>query len=274
MTDRRRVALSIAGSDPSGGAGIQADLKAFHQHGVYGCAVISLLTVQNTERVERVEIMNAELVAAQLDAVLSDIDVAAVKTGALGSADNARVVAQRVAARGLALVLDPVRLASHGASLLEDQARTALLEQLVPCSVLVTPNAHEAAWLTGEPVRSARDAERAARALLKNGAQAVLVKGGHLDEPDALDVYADGSQLVVLRGPRAGNPSAHGLGCTLSAAIAARLALGESVLEACRQAKDWVRRALEGAPNIGHGRRPVDHFAAISDPLHPKDRAR
>jgi hydroxymethylpyrimidine/phosphomethylpyrimidine kinase len=284
MATNRRVALSIAGSDPSGGAGIQADLKTFHQHGVYGCAVISLLTVQNTERVERVELTSAELVGAQLDAVLADIEVAAVKTGALGSLEIVEVVAERMAKRTLPLVIDPVRLATHGAALLEDRARTVLLEQLIPKAVLVTPNASEAAWLLGEPVATVRDAQRAAQALLAYGAKAVLIKGGHLEERDAVDVYADASQLVELRAPRLRDVSAHGLGCTLSAAITARIALGETTLEACRAAKEWLRQAIEQAPAIGHGRRPVDHFAPLSISSSPptssrreslaKDRAR
>src|SRR5690349_756794 len=160
MAGPKPVALSIAGSDPSGGAGIQADLKTFHQHGAYGAAVISLLTVQNTERVEHVENMSAALVGAQLDAVLADLAVAAAKTGALGSAEVAAAVAQRFTTRTIPLVVDPVRLATHGASLLEERAREVLLSQLVPCAALITPNAPEAEWLTGQRVRSRQDAER------------------------------------------------------------------------------------------------------------------
>lgn len=278
MAAKRPVALSIAGSDPSGGAGIQADLKTFHQHGVYGCAVISLLTVQNTQRVSRVEIATAELVGAQLEAVLADLEVAAIKTGALGSADIAEVVAavlaERAAGRALPLVIDPVRISSHGVALLEERARTVLIEQLAPRAHLITPNAHEAEWLTGMAVRSVADAERAAAALLRAGARAVLLKGGHLEEHDAIDVYADDSQRVVLRAPRVPALELHGLGCTLSAAITARVARGEALLEACRAAKEWLRRALEAAPAIGRGRRPVDHFAAVSSDLEAEDRAR
>jgi hydroxymethylpyrimidine/phosphomethylpyrimidine kinase len=278
MAAKRPVALSIAGSDPSGGAGIQADLKTFHQHGVYGCAVISLLTVQNTQRVSRVEIVTAELVGAQLEAVLADLEVAAIKTGALGSAEIAEavaeVLAERAVGRAMPLVIDPVRISSHGAVLLEERSRTALLEQLAPRAHLITPNAHEAEWLTGMAVRSVADAERAAAALLRAGARAVLLKGGHLEEHDAIDVYADGSQRVVLRAPRVPAFQLHGLGCTLSAAITARLARGEELLEACRAAKEWLCRALEAAPAIGGGRRPVDHFAAVFSDLEAEDRAR
>jgi len=274
MASKRPIALSIAGSDPSGGAGIQADLKTFHQHGVYGCAVISLLTVQNTERVERVENVSASLVGAQLDALLADMEVAAAKTGALGSADIAEAVAQRLSRRSFPLVIDPVRIASHGAPLLEDRARETLLRQLIPHAALITPNAHEAEWLTGQRVRSLHDAQRAARALLEAGAGAVLIKGGHLEESDAIDVFVDRDGLQELRGPRVADVSAHGLGCTLSAAITARLARGEAVLDACRAAKRWLKAALDSSPAIGHGRRPVDHFAAISTDSSEKDHAR
>jgi hydroxymethylpyrimidine/phosphomethylpyrimidine kinase len=274
MASIRPVALSIAGSDPSGGAGIQADLKTFHQHGVYGAAVISLLTVQNTERVEHVENMSATLVGAQLDAVLGDLDVAAAKTGALGSAEVVEAVAQRFAKRTVPLVIDPVRIATHGAPLLEERAREVLLHELLPCAALITPNAHEAAWLTRQRVCSLQDAERAARALLEAGATAVLIKGGHLEESEAIDVFADRDGVRELRSARVANASAHGLGCALSAAITARLARGEAVLDACRAAKQWLTKALENAPAIGHGRRPVDHFAALSGVSLEKDHAR
>lgn len=274
MAPKRPVVLSIAGSDPSGGAGIQADLKTFHQHGVYGCAVISLLTVQNTASVQHVENVSAELVGAQLDAVLDDLEVRAAKTGALGAAETVQAVARRFAKRAIPLVIDPVRVATHGASLLEDHAREVVLAQLLPCAALVTPNAHEAEWLTGHRVRSLHEAQRAARALLEAGAGAVLLKGGHLDERDAIDVFADHDGLRELRAPRVANVAAHGLGCALSAAITARIARGEAVLDACRAAKHWLTAALEAAPAIGHGRRPIDHFAAFSDVSSEKDHAR
>ena len=274
MASKRPVALSIAGSDPSGGAGIQADLKTFHQHGVYGCAVISLLTAQNTERVERVENVSASLVSAQLDVLLADVEVAAAKTGALGSADIVEAVAQRLSGRSFPLVIDPVRIASHGTTLLEDRARETLLRQLIPHAALITPNADEAEWLTGQRVRSLHDAQRAARTLLEAGAGAVLIKGGHLEESEAIDVFADRDGLRELRGPRVANVAAHGLGCTLSAAITARLARGEAVLDACRAAKHWLKAALESSPVIGRGRRPVDHFAALSAVSSEKDHTR
>lgn len=274
MALKRPIALSIAGSDPSGGAGIQADLKTFHQHGVYGAAVISLLTVQNTERVERVEHISASLVGAQLDAVLGDLDVSAAKTGALGSAEVVEAVARRFEERALPLVIDPVRIATHGAPLLEDRAREVLLRELLPCAALLTPNAHEAEWLTGQRVRSLRDAQQAARALLEAGAGAVLLKGGHLEEGEAIDVFADREGVHELRAPRLPDVAAHGLGCALSAAITARLARREPVLDACRAAKHWLSAALENAPAIGRGRRPVDHFAALSSVSPEEDHRR
>jgi len=274
MAEKRPVALSIAGSDPSGGAGIQADLKTFHQHGVYGGAVVSLLTVQNTQRLARVEVVSADLVAAQLNAVIADLHVAAIKTGALGSAEVVDAVADSLAGRAIPLVIDPVRIASHGAALLEDGARAALIERLMPLAHLITPNAAEAEWLTGRAVRSVADAERAAGELLAAGARAVLLKGGHLDAQDAVDVYAVGAERLLLRAPRAPDVARHGLGCSLSAAITARLARGEQLLDACRAAKAWLRAAMQSAPAIGAGRRPVDHFASLPSALEEEDRAR
>lgn len=274
MAIKRPIALSIAGSDPSGGAGIQADLKTFHQHGVYGAAVISLLTVQNTQRVAHVENMAASLVGAQLDAVLEDLEVAAAKTGALGSADVVEAVARRFAKRSVPLVLDPVRIATHGAALLEDRARDVLLRELLPRAALVTPNAQEAEWLSGLRVRSHHDARRAARALVEAGAGAVLIKGGHLEESEAVDVFADRHGVYELRAARLPDVAAHGLGCTLSAAITARLARGEALLDACRAAKHWLHVALENAPAIGRGRRPADHFAALFSISSEKDHRR
>lgn len=269
------VALSIAGSDPSGGAGIQADLKTFHQHGVYGCAVVSLLTAQNTLRVDRAVAVDPGLVADQLDRVLEDLPVAAAKTGALGSAAIVAVVAERFVARRIPLVIDPVRLATHGATLIEDGARALLLERLLPCAALITPNADEASWLTGLPVRSLQEAVRAASALRGLGARAVLIKGGHLDERDAVDVYCDQHGVHELRAERIENATGHGLGCTLSAAITARVALGQSMLQACAGAKQWLRDALAHSPQLGHGRSPVNHFVSVGDlplPIPPRSK--
>lgn len=262
------VALTVAGSDPSGGAGAQADLKTFHQHGVYGAAVISLLTVQNTRGCERVQVLPAELVAAQLRAVLTDLPVRVLKTGALGSAENVQVVADALrewAAPGrLLAVVDPVRLASAGpgGALLSDDARDVLLRELLPHVTVLTPNLAEAAWLTGREVTTLAQARDAARALLDLGPRAVLVKGGHLEGP-AVDVLALDGSLHDLHAERVVTGAGHGTGCSLASAIAARLAQGEEPLHAVIQAKEWVRRALLTAPPRGAGTWPLNHFAPV-----------
>jgi hydroxymethylpyrimidine/phosphomethylpyrimidine kinase len=256
------VALTIAGSDPSGGAGIQADLKTFHRHGVYGTSVITLLTVQNTRRVSRVEVMDAGLVREQLDAVLEDVPPHAAKTGALGSAEVLLAVADAARAFEFPLVVDPVMISKHGAPLMGDEARAAFGALLRVASV-VTPNAHEAAALTGRTVETLAQGEDAGRALLDLGARAVLVKGGHLASEGAVDllVTPDGVERFVA--PRVDTPHTHGTGCTFSAAITARLARGSTLPEAIELAKAWLTEALRRAGGIGGGIGPVDHLAPI-----------
>lgn len=253
---KRHVVLAVGGSDPSGGAGIQGDLKTLHQHGVYGASAISLLTVQSTRGVTRVDVLAADLVAAQMDAVLDDLDVRALKTGALGSDAIVRAVAARAAGR--LLVCDPVLAATSGAPL---GVTEALRAELVPRATLVTPNAIEAAALTGLAVHDAASAKDAARALVRAGAHAALVKGGHVEGTQAVDVLAIGETLVALDAPRLDTRAGHGTGCALASAITARLVRGEPMLDAVRGAKDWVHRALAAAPPIGHGRGPLDLFA-------------
>jgi hydroxymethylpyrimidine/phosphomethylpyrimidine kinase len=255
------VALTIAGSDPSGGAGIQADLKTFHQHGVYGCAAISLLTVQNTTSLTRVELVSAALVAAQLDAVLADIRPDAAKTGALGSTEIVQAVASRFAGTQIALIVDTVRIAKHDAVLLDASARRAVLDDLLPVAVLITANADEAAWLAERPVRDDDDAQAAAEQLVKLGARGVLIKGGHLPGAEAVDLLLLGGELTRLRAPRQLARHTHGVGCTLSAAIAANVALGFALPAACERAKAYVSAAIASAPGVGRGNGAVDHFA-------------
>lgn len=254
------VALSIAGSDPSGGAGIQADLKTFHRHGVYGCAVVTLLTVQNTRGATDVKVVDPEWVARQLDAVLDDLPPGAAKTGALGSAAVVEVVAVRWARSSVPLVVDPVMAATEGAALLDAAGRRALIEQLLPHAALVTPNLREAAALSGREVANESDARDAARAIAGLGARAVLVKGGHL-EGDAVDtLYVEGA-FERLVAPRIATRHTHGVGCALAAAITAHLAHGVPLVEACRRAKTWVHAAIVSAPGLGAGRGPIDHGA-------------
>lgn len=253
------TALSIAGSDPSGGAGLQADLKTFHQHGVYGMAVVTLLTVQNTQTVSRVEVMRGELVTQQAEAVLRDIAPGAVKTGALGSAEVIHAVA--ALKFNAPLVVDPVMISKHGHALLANEAREALRSKLMPVTTLLTPNSQEAAALWGRPVETVEQAVEAARALGAMGPKAVLVKGGHIAGVEAVDVLFHDGVVTHFRAPRIDTRHTHGTGCTYSAAITARLAKGESMVAAIAGAKQWLTEALRTAPGLGHGIGPVNHFA-------------
>jgi hydroxymethylpyrimidine/phosphomethylpyrimidine kinase len=253
------IALTIAGSDPSGGAGIQADLKTFHQFGVYGQAVLTLITVQNTQAVSRVEILDADLVRDQAVAVLNDIPPAFVKTGALGSAAIVRVVAGLAKQYKLPVVVDPVMISKHGSPLLGDEAREALVRHLLPVAYLVTPNLLEAASLCGKDDLSAREY---ADTLLQMGIQRVLVKGGHASGATALDVYASSADGVhEFAAERIGTANTHGTGCTFSAAITAELAKGATVVEAIGRAKRFVTEAIRTNPALGRGLGPLNHHA-------------
>ncbi|MEY3143713.1 MAG: Hydroxymethylpyrimidine/phosphomethylpyrimidine kinase [Planctomycetota bacterium] len=257
------VALTIAGSDPSGGAGLQADLKTFHQHGVYGESVVTLLTVQNTRTVAAIEFLAPAFVGAQIDAVVSDIPPHAAKTGALGRADIIEAVAARAKDFRFPLVVDPVMVSKHGLPLLADDAVDALMRRLLPHAALVTPNLPEASRMVGFAVDDAASMERAARAIHAMGPRAVLVKGGHLAQ-GALDLlFADG-RVTLFPGERIETVHTHGTGCTLSAAITARLARGEALEAAVAGARAFVRAAIAAAPGLGGGCGPVDHFAAIA----------
>jgi hydroxymethylpyrimidine/phosphomethylpyrimidine kinase len=256
------AALTIAGSDPSGGAGIQADLKTFHQFGVYGEAVITLLTVQNTVRVDRVEVMAIDLILAQIAAVVEDIPPAAAKTGALGSADVVRAVAEAAAGFRFPLVVDPVMVSKHGLPLLPPEAVAALRSDLLPRAALVTPNVPEAEALTGSPVRSREDMRRAARAIYHLGAKAVLVKGGHI-EGAATDILFDGGRFHEFPAERVDTPHTHGTGCTFSAAVTAGLAKGEGLVAAVARAKAFIDLAIRTNPGLGHGCGPVNHHARV-----------
>lgn len=254
------VALTIAGSDPSGGAGIQADLKTFHRFGVYGEAAITLLTVQNTRRVSRVECMEPSLVREQIEAVVEDIPPAAAKTGALGNSAIVSVVAAVARGFDFPLVVDPVMISKHGAPLMADEAARALRVELLPLAALVTPNGPEAAALAGFAVETAEDARRAAQSIFAMGARAVLVKSGHLAGP-ATDILLHASGWHEFPGTRIATPHTHGTGCTYSAAITAGLALGFDLPESVRRAKAFIARAIETNPGLGGGTGPVNHFA-------------
>lgn len=254
------VALSIAGSDPSGGAGIQADLKTFQQFGVYGEAVITLLTVQNTQRVSHVEILSADLVAQQIQAVIEDIPPQAAKTGALGSVEIIEAVSELARAFPFPLIVDPVMISKHGASLLSAEGLAALKSKLLPYAYLVTPNIPEAQALTGMHIESEEEMEEAARRIRGLGCQAVLVKGGHRSG-DAVDILNTATGSKRFSRPRTASRNTHGTGCTFSAAITSLLALGYDLETAVERAKNYISAAIATAPNLGQGCGPLNHFA-------------
>jgi hydroxymethylpyrimidine/phosphomethylpyrimidine kinase len=256
------VALTIAGSDPSGGAGLQADLKTFHQHVVYGTSVVTLLTVQNTQTVTAVQSLSAEFVMQQLDCVLADIPPQAAKTGALGSDEVIEAIAARAAAFSFPLVVDPVMLSKHGAPLMDAAAVDTLKRNLLPRAFLVTPNLHEAAVLSGRDVRSVPEMEVAARAIADLGSANVLVKGGHLaDEP--LDLLWSAGEIHRFANLRIATRHTHGTGCVFSAAITARLARGEDIVAAVAGAKRSIGIAIETNPGLGKGFGPTNMFAPV-----------
>lgn len=262
------IALTIAGSDSSGGAGIQADLKTFSAFGVYGASVITALTAQNTRGVQGIERVPASFVAAQLDSVLPDLDVGAIKTGMLADAEIVETVAGvlRAVPSRPPVVVDPVMVATSGDVLLRPEAVDALRRELVPLATLITPNLAEAAILLGSSkAESEAQMLDQARALLALGCRAVLVKGGHAGGEAAVDVLADATGIERLPLPRVDTPHTHGTGCTLSAAVAALLAQGTALSDAVRRAKAYVWEALQHGRGLGIGRGcgPLDHLFAI-----------
>jgi hydroxymethylpyrimidine/phosphomethylpyrimidine kinase len=256
------VALTIAGADPIGGAGLQADLKTFHQFGVYGEAVATLITVQNSVRVSRVEVLDADLVRQQLEAVLEDIPPAAAKTGALGSAAIVRTIAQAARHFNFPLVIDPVLVSTLGTALLASKAVRLLADELLPSAALVTPNIPEAEALTGIAIRDDDDAHRAVLRLHEMGARAVLLKGGHLPG-DPVDLLYDGTAWYEFTAPRIETPHTHGTGCAYSAAITASIACGIALPQAVTRAKSWIAEAIRTNPGLGHGAGPLNLHAAI-----------
>ena len=250
--------MTIAGSDPSGGAGIQADIKTFQQLGVYATSVITLLTVQNTQSVRAVELVSAELVGAQLDAVLEDIPPNAAKTGALGDEAVIRAVARRAASFSFPLIVDPVMISKHGQPLMAESARTAFAKLLIPHAALITPNLHEAGILAGMVVKDVSSMEEAARRICGLGAGAALVKGGHL-AGDAVDVLFWQGEIRRFASPRIDTHNTHGTGCTFSAAITAGLAKGLKLPESVEVAKRYITRAIQSHPGLGRGCGPVNH---------------
>ncbi len=259
------IALTIAGSDSGGGAGIQADIKAFSARGAYGASVITAITAQNTRAVTAVEEISPPVVAAQIEAVLDDLAVGAIKIGMLSSPDIIHVVAAGVRGRGIPVVLDPVMVAKSGDSLLQDEAVSALIEELLPLAALITPNLPEAARLLGESTVAETDAEMEGqgRLLLELGPKRVLMKGGHAQGEVCTDLLlGDGAEPLALTAPRIDTKNTHGTGCTLSSSIAAEIAKGETVERAARNAHAYLQAAIRAADDlkVGSGHGPVHHF--------------
>jgi hydroxymethylpyrimidine/phosphomethylpyrimidine kinase len=258
---RRPRALTIAGSDSGGGAGIQADLKTFAALGVYGASAITAITAQNTVGVRAIHEIPVEVVAAQIDAVLEDIGADAAKTGMLSSASIIEVVADRIRAHGVAyLVVDPVMVAKSGDRLLREDAVKALRDELLPLAAVVTPNAPEATVLSGVDVVDAASAREAARRIADLGPRMVIVKGGHFEGDRSDDLVWDGRTFEILTGRRVATSHTHGTGCTFSAAIAAYLARGLDPQAAAREARAYLQGAIENAEPLGAGHGPVNHL--------------
>jgi hydroxymethylpyrimidine/phosphomethylpyrimidine kinase len=255
------TALTIAGSDSGGGAGIQADLKTFAAHGVFGTSAITAITAQNTLGVTAWEAVAADLVIAQIEAVAGDIGADAVKTGMLANAAIVEAVAATI--RGLDLpqvVVDPVMIAKGGDRLLEESAVQAIRAELLPCARIVTPNIPEAEVLAGMSIESVEDMREAGRRILALGPGIVLVKGGHREGDEVVDIVCSAEGTRELRGPRLLTRHTHGTGCTLASAIAANLARGVAVDEAIDRARAYLIGAIEHAPGIGKGQGPLNHF--------------
>jgi len=255
-------ALTIAGSDSGGGAGIQADLKTFTVHRVYGMTAITALTAQHTCGVDAIHTVPPEFVARQIDAVVSDIGVDAIKTGMLANEKIITAVCAAIRRHHLGtVVVDPVFIAQSGASLIEEHAQQALFDELLPLATIVTPNVPEAEQLTGHRIASVGDMRDAAEILVKQGARSCLVKGGHGDGPEAIDVFFDGASFLELAAPRVATVHTHGTGCQLSAAITANLAIGLPLREAVIRGKRYIGIAIAAGLAIGNGNGPANPLA-------------
>ena len=253
--------LTIAGSDSGGGAGIQADIKAMSANGVFAMSAITAVTAQNTEEVTDVFELPLSIIAAQIDAVFDDFDVAAVKTGMLSSAEIVKVVAKLLKPQNVTnLVVDPVMIAKSGHRLLKPDAVEALMHELIPLALVVTPNIHEAQQLSGIEIKTLNDARRAAKIIHRLGCRHVLIKGGHLLEDRATDILYDGRFFELFKSEFIDTPHTHGTGCTFASAIAAHLALGKPLTQAVTAAKAYLTEAIRHGLSIGHGKGPTNHF--------------
>lgn len=260
-----KVALTIAGSDSGGGAGIQADLRTFAFHCVHGTSALTCVTAQNTLGVTRVDALSVESVVAQMQAVVEDIGVQAAKTGMLLNKEIITAVAQQVKSLKIEkLVVDPVMVSRTGAQLIDNSAIASLKDLLIPTATIVTPNCYEAQILTGVEIHNLADMQQAARSLYQQGAKAVLVKGGGMKgDLRGVDVWFDGRQMETLTTTVVDTNNTHGTGCTLAAAIAANLALDRDLFAAVERAKSYVTTALQHSLSIGRGQGPVGHFYAL-----------
>jgi len=271
MTGATLAALSIAGSDSSAGAGLQADLKTFSALGVYGATVVTAVTAQNTQGVTAIHLVPGKVISAQLDAVFSDLSIRAIKTGMFGNEEGISAAAgslERLAG-GIPIIVDPVMISTSGSRLLPKGAEKALAQKLIPLAALLTPNLHEAAALLGsEAAQNENEMRRQAKRLLALGARAVLIKGGHLSGPEAADVFYGGSRFLSYSAPRIATKNTHGTGCTLSSAIAACLVKGLPMEEAIAEAKAYLQGAIEQAAglHIGSGAGPLWHFYRQTPP--------
>ena len=253
--------LTIAGSDSGGGAGIQADIKAMSANGVFAMSVITAITAQNTEEVTDVFELPTSIIAAQIDAVFDDFDVAAVKTGMLSSSDIVATVAKLLKPQKVGnLVVDPVMISKSGHPLLKPDAIEAVKRDLIPLALVITPNIHEAQQLSAVEIKTLADARQAAKVIHKLGCRSVLIKGGHLLVDQGTDLLYDGKFFEVFKGEFINTPHTHGTGCTYASAIAAHLALGKSLSEAVKAAKTYVTEAIRHSLAIGHGKGPTNHF--------------
>lgn len=258
--------LTIAGSDSGGGAGIQADIKAMSANGVFAMSVITAITAQNTEEVSEVFELPTSIVAAQIDAIFDDFDVAAVKTGMLSSIEIIATVAKRLKAQQVAhVVVDPVMISKTGHRLLKPEAKDTLVRELFPLAEVITPNTHEAQELSGVEIRTLADARQAAKHLARLGSKYVLIKGGHLLAERGTDLLYDGRFFTVYKGEFIDTPHTHGTGCTYASAIAAQLARGKSMPDAVQAAKTYVTEAIRHGLAIGHGTGPTNHFYFLAE---------
>lgn len=252
--------LTIAGSDSSGGAGIQADLKTFSAHGVFGMSVIAAVTAQNTKEVIDVQNISPDIIGKQIDAIFDDIEVDAVKIGMISEIEGIKVVSERLREyKPQNVVLDPVMVSKSGYSLMNPNSVETLIKELIPIVSVVTPNIPEAEIIANIKIETVEDMEKAAKIIYNMGPKNVLIKGGHLTG-DATDVLYDGKNFVYLKNERINTKNTHGTGCTLSSSIASNLALGMNIKEAVENAKKYITTAIEHSLHIGHGSGPTNHF--------------